>query len=274
MSGRRILLSAGLFALVSAGAAFAAEEEDRRIAKALQDNSFLIEEAYNQEPGVVQHILNIRKQGRDWDLVFTQEWPLWSMEHQFSYSIPFTRLRSSGQRASGIGDVYLNYRYQFWTETMTRPAFAPRFSFIVPSGDETRGLGDGSNGMQINLPFSKIVSDRVTLHANAGYTRMFDIEGLKTNSYTLGGSVVYAASRTLNFMLEGLHDWSEAVDTGEIVRERAFTLSPGIRYAFNLDAGQLVVGAGAPMVFVSGQRTSYGAIIYLSFEHSFLNKKK
>src|SRR5437867_10915261 len=29
------------------------------LAKGIQDNSFLIEEAYNQEPGVVQHILNV-----------------------------------------------------------------------------------------------------------------------------------------------------------------------------------------------------------------------
>jgi hypothetical protein len=35
-----------------------AEEDDKRPAAAIQDNSFLIEEAYNQEEGVVQHILN------------------------------------------------------------------------------------------------------------------------------------------------------------------------------------------------------------------------
>src|SRR5438105_15896804 len=29
------------------------------LAKGIQDNSFFIEEAYNQEPGVVQHILNV-----------------------------------------------------------------------------------------------------------------------------------------------------------------------------------------------------------------------
>ena len=29
------------------------------LAKGIQDNSFFIEEAYNQEPGVVQHIFNV-----------------------------------------------------------------------------------------------------------------------------------------------------------------------------------------------------------------------
>jgi hypothetical protein len=29
------------------------------LAKGIQDNSFFIEEAYNQEPGVMQHIFNV-----------------------------------------------------------------------------------------------------------------------------------------------------------------------------------------------------------------------
>jgi len=29
------------------------------LAKGIQDNSFSVEEAYNHEPGVVQHILNV-----------------------------------------------------------------------------------------------------------------------------------------------------------------------------------------------------------------------
>jgi predicted mannosyl-3-phosphoglycerate phosphatase (HAD superfamily) len=38
---------------------------DDRPAKGIQDNSFLIEEAYNQEAGVVQGIATLRRQGRD-----------------------------------------------------------------------------------------------------------------------------------------------------------------------------------------------------------------
>ncbi len=261
---------AALAAILLFAFSASAQDKDPRTAAALQDNSFLIEEAYNQEAGVVQHILGLRRQGRDWDLVFTQEWPLWSQTHQFSYSIPFTRLRSEGQRASGMGDVMLNYRFQALSETANNPAFSPRFSVIVPSGNDLRGLGDGSTGIQINLPFSKIVSDRVSLHANAGYTHLFDVQNLKTDGYFLGGSIIYAATRNLNFMFETVGDWSEVVDSGAITREKSLTISPGVRYAFNLDAGQLVVGAGAPIVFTDGQKTSYGAILYLSFEHRFL----
>jgi hypothetical protein len=251
-----------------------AEDNDPRPAKALQDNSFLIEEAYNQEPGVVQHILGLRRQGRDWELVFTQEWPVFSQMHQFSYSIPYARLRSDGQRASGLGDIFLNYRLQVLSETASLPAFAPRISLIVPSGDERRGLGDGSSGIQINLPFSKIVTDRVTLHANAGFTRLFDVQGLRPTTYTVGGSAVYAVSRQLNFLFEAVGEWAETVETPALLtRERLLTLSPGVRYAFNFaDGAQLVLGAGAPVVLTEGKRPSYGAILYLSYEHSFLKK--
>ena len=52
----------------------------------IKDNSFLIEEAYNQEEGVVQHISNWMRDRatNDWIYTFTQEWPIGSQTHQFS----------------------------------------------------------------------------------------------------------------------------------------------------------------------------------------------
>jgi len=44
----------------------------------IEDNSFLIEEAYNQERGVVQHISAWERSlgSSAWGFAFTQEWPL------------------------------------------------------------------------------------------------------------------------------------------------------------------------------------------------------
>jgi hypothetical protein len=36
------------------------------LAKGIQDNSFFIEEAYNQEPGVVQHIFKLGNRFHQW----------------------------------------------------------------------------------------------------------------------------------------------------------------------------------------------------------------
>src|SRR5262249_32007190 len=45
---------------------------------AIEDNNFLVEEAYNQEFGVVQHIQNFQRywNSKDWIYTFPQEWPV------------------------------------------------------------------------------------------------------------------------------------------------------------------------------------------------------
>src|SRR5689334_10839155 len=56
----------------------------------IQDNSFLVEEAYNQNFGVVQHISSFTRfwSSKDWNYTFTQEWPVpGNARHQLSYSL-------------------------------------------------------------------------------------------------------------------------------------------------------------------------------------------
>ena len=116
-----------------------ADDDDPRPAAGIKENSFLIEEAYNQEPGEIQHVLTLQRQYRDWFLNFSQEWALGSQTHQLSYSVPYSWLRSDGQRVKGVGDAEITYRYQAWLETATSPAFAPELSLILPSGNRNRG---------------------------------------------------------------------------------------------------------------------------------------
>jgi len=43
----------------------------------IEDNSFLIEEAYNQDPGVIQHISSFQyMKDHTWIYTFTDEWPV------------------------------------------------------------------------------------------------------------------------------------------------------------------------------------------------------
>ncbi|MEQ1696756.1 MAG: transporter [Hyphomicrobiaceae bacterium] len=269
MSKRYTISLAFAATLASTGMSLAAGD-DNRPAAGVQDNSFLIEEAYNQEAGVVQHINSWRRQGRDWNYMFTQEWPIRTENHQFSYSVPYIWLRGDGVRSQGVGDIFLNYRFQALKETSSQPAFAPRASLILPTGDAGKGTGNDSVGYQFNLPLSKIVSDRLTLHFNAGHTAFVDVEGHRPRSYNLGGSVVYALNRTTNLMLESTIEWNQQVASGLLERERVVTLSPGIRHAFNLAGdAQLVLGLAMPVTF-KPEKTDYGVLMYLSYEHSFL----
>src|SRR5215813_7957720 len=79
----------------------------------IQDNSFLLEEAYNQEPGVVQHINSFQLfRNTGWAYTFTQEWPVPGIKHQLSYSIPILDVDFQLGKVSGLSDIALNYRYQ------------------------------------------------------------------------------------------------------------------------------------------------------------------
>ena len=224
-------------------------------AQHIEDNSFLIEEAYNQEQGVVQHIASwIRAlHSVPWVLTFTQEWPLGSQAHQLSYSIPFQR---SPQRYSGFGDAAINYRYQLLAADAPI-ALAPRVSLLIPTGSEPRGLGSGSLGAQLNLPLSAQLGSSLVSHWNAGVTAIPDV-----TTYNLGGSVIWLASPVFNILCEVV--WLEQ-NTGE----RSIILNPGVRWAHNFASGLQIVPGIAYGLGLGPSRGERSAFFYLSFEHRF-----
>ncbi|MEP6602865.1 MAG: transporter [Spartobacteria bacterium] len=245
------------------------------LAKGIQDNSFLVEEAYNQEAGVVQHIFNlpILFTGHEKEITpsFTQEWPVFSQTHQFSYTIPYTFTEND----NGFQDIRLNYRFQAFMEGERTPAFAPRFTLVTPAGDADKGFGNDRLGYEINLPFSKIVSDRWTVHFNAGGSIFPDVRGHDLKNYSLGASAIYAVSKDFNLMLESVVGWNEDVDLARRVgRTTNVLISPGARYAFNLpNEAQLVVGLAVP-VGLTSDSPDWGLFFYCSFEHPFAGKSK
>ncbi len=253
-----------------------------RPAAGIMDNSFLVEEAYNQEPGVVQHILNVahsvtRHRGpddREWDFAFTQEWPFLSQTHQLSFTLPYALVESGGRSQDGINDISLHYRYQVLLETERTPAFAPSFSLILPTGNAANGFGDDTVGYQINLPLSKIVSDRWTLHANAGVTYLPDVGGHDLVSYNLAASAIYAVTPTFNLMLEAVSNFDDAVnDFDRTERSVSAVISPGARYAFNhSNDAQTVIGIAVP-IGITSDAPDYGIFLYASFEHFFFRPK-
>jgi len=230
------------------------------------DNSFLVEEAFNQDPRIVQNIVNWSRQNGDWLLTYTQEWPAPGVRHQLSYTIPFS--------ASGIGDAYLNYRLQVSEEGRRRPAFAPRLSAILPTG-----RGPSSPGLQTNLPFSKQRGDWY-FHWNAGMTWQRAPERLSLVTPAFAGSAIYRLEPMLNLMIESVLSFDQRVATPPqlsplgapvFTRERShtFTLSPGVRGGWNLDPEtQVIIGAAVPISWTSG-KASAGVFGYFSYELPF-----
>src|SRR6266851_5523134 len=163
-------LRLALVLLVPCGVATAQTQTDP---KTIQDNSFLVEEAYNQERGVVQHIntFSYFADSHDWFYTFTQEWPVpGDARHQLSYTLAFLHAGAFPGSGVGIGDVALNYRYQLVGDSNACVAFAPRFSLFFPTGDSTSGRGSGGFGLQTSLPLSVVLSRKLVSHWNAGAT--------------------------------------------------------------------------------------------------------
>lgn len=243
----------------------------------IQDNSFLVEEAYNQEPGVVQHISTFTRyqESRDWIYTFTQEWPVGGLKHQLSFTLPWQRLGASLDGKQAFGDVALNYRYQLLGDGDAPVAIAPRFSLLLPTGDETRGYGKGGTGFQVNLPVSFTLGESFVGHFNVGAThtpRALSPDGDRgsTRDYNLGQSFIWLAAPRFNVMLEYVYTSGETVTgPGRTDRQNASYLSPGIRWAYNFPSGlQIVPGLAVP-IGVGASRGEKAIFLYLSFEHPF-----
>lgn len=240
----------------------------------ISDNSFLVEEAFNQEPGVVQNIFGATRISGTWAASFTQEWPAPSKTHQLSYTLPFVH----DHAASGIGDTLINYRYQLLDEGPGRPACAPRASLILPTGDSERGFGNGSFGVQWNVPFSKQTGDWYW-HWNAGLTwlphakatfREGDLAVVRRDHLTspfLAGSAIYRLRPMFHVMLESVLSFDDAIEEHGTSRETSFTVSPGVRGGWNIGAKQFVLGIAAPVTWAPD--TNAGVFLYASYELPF-----
>jgi len=248
------------------------------LAKGIQDNSFFIEEAYNQEPGVVQHIFNLAidftNGSREIGPSFTQEWPVFSQTHQFSYTVGAL----GGDGAAGMADLMINYRWQAAMESASFPAFSPRVSLILATGDADRGFGSGGPGWQVNLPFSKQTNDWYW-HWNVGLTWLErakasfqdgDLRVVRRDQLAspfFAGSAIYRLRPMFHLMLESVLNFDETIEELDVRRETIFTLSPGVRAGWDIGDKQVVLGVAVPITWTS--EPDAGVFVYASYELPF-----
>lgn len=276
MSRFRLLVTALLaFCVLPLFAQEPTAPEKRNDSPSIQDNSFLIEEAYNQEPAVVQHISTFvrRFESHDWVYSFTQEWPVNGIKHQLSYTVAGAHAGDFSGSGSGIGDLAINYRYQLVGNGETRLAIAPRLSVLLPTGNSAYGRGFGGAGLQTNTAASIVLSKKFVTHVNAGATwvphaknEFGDRAGMA--GYNLGHSLVWLATPRFNVLVEtAYNDFQNVVAPGKTERAQDLLVSPGVRWAYNFKSGlQIVPGVAVP--FGAGPTAGEkGLVLYLSFEH-------
>ena len=237
---------------------------------AISDNSFLVEEAFNQEAGVFQNIFGMVRTDRTWWPAFTQEWPLGTQKHQFSYTLAWY----NGPGESGFGNTLINYRYQATVEGPGRPAFSPRLSLVLPTGERERADGFHKPGLEINLPFSKQIGD-IYWHWNAGLTWLPSVDALSPGDDSaslerpfIAGSAIFRLKPMFHLMLESVVQSVEARTDDGTSRAGLFTLSPGARGGWNIGDHQLVVGFAVPITW-GESLTDKAAFFYTSYELPF-----
>ncbi len=263
-----VYLTASIFMALNCLDQSFAQTENKFDFKRIDDNSFLIEEAYNQDPGVIQHISTFQYfRSKTWLYTFTDEWPAGGRKHQLSFTIPV--LGNAGY--TGFGDLELNYRYQ--AIYRDRIAFSPRFSLILPTGSSRKGLGSGVTGYQVDLPLSYLLSQKFVTHYNLGLTitpGSKNINGSKSDITIMnyGLSLINFFRQNLNFMLE-VAGFTTFIKGHELKTQvsNSVTINPGFRFAINFKSGlQIVPGAAIPVI-LEGSQATLGAFGYLSFEH-------
>ncbi len=259
--------------VIAAVCALAASRADAQAAPPIRDNSFLVEEAYNQEARVVQHIsvLALSRDPHGWEYSFTQEWPAGGQRHQLSVTVPLMHAAD----ATGVGDLALNYRYQLAFDDATGNAVAPRLSLILPTGDADAGRGTSSLGVQGNLPISWGLHRTLVTHWNVGGTWTPSARAptggrVATRDVFAAASAIWLPIRTVNVMVEAV--WArEELAVGADTRraEESAWISPGLRAAIDFPSGlQIVPGLAFPFGIgrTEGERR---VVVYLSFEHGF-----
>jgi len=279
---RSTLWSAAAILALALAVLPAAAAPDESWPPAIEDNSFLVEEAYNQGAGVVQWIVafqQFRPSGAWYD-AFTTEWPAPDQTNQLSLTIPY--IAETERLPSGWGDISLNYRYQALAGGERGWWFAPRLTAILPTGEWRDDLGNGAPGMQIGLPFSRRFTRgfAMTLNASGQYVPLSrgtaeDGSAFKADAWGVseGLSLVWLASSRFNLMLEAVATQDRvAVDDGRTENVSVALASPSFRWAINFRSGQLVLGAAVP-IGLTDASPDWSALFYCSWESALWTPK-
>ena len=257
----------------------------------IEDNSMFIEEAFNQEAGIIQHISNFVFTGKNFAYNYTQEIPLADDKHQLSFGVSYASLQKpegltaigSNYLTSGLGDIYVNYRPMLFNKH-DWALVIPRFTLIVPTGNSRYGLGSGGWGGQFNMAVTKRISRKTTMHYNAGYTVIkqadyytYKDDGTPVKKFekdlpakNIGASAIWQMTPKFNLMCEYVTTFGKAIeDDGSLVKNNITIINPGFRFAVDIGKVQIVPGLGVPINFNNGAYDGTGAFVYLSIEPAY-----
>lgn len=248
----------------------------------LQDNGFLVEEAFTQESDEIQHTLKFRRnfKGNAWESLAEEELPLGNEKHQLTIAVPVSYFTSdNNERVRGIGDVEIGYRYQLLGGDTARVSIAPGISTILPTGKYQRELGTGSFGVELSLPISIALSKRFMTHSNVGITFLPRARNPQRNranitNFELGQSLVWLVHPKFNPLVEVVWERNKEVIGHNFTKpENELFVSPGFRWGHTFKNGLTIFPGVAFPIGVAASKGDNGIFFYLSFEHPFKKRE-
>lgn len=211
-----------LFAVLAAPSAIAGDPS------MIEDSNFMPESGWNRTDAVVQYSTFFLGSATSHEL--TQEWAASTPRHQLSYVVPFY-----SERESGLGDVMLSYRYQAVGGEGSQFAIAPRVSLVLPTRSER--FGAASRGVQLNVPISALLTERVVSHTNVGASWYHDRDQRELN---VSQQVALSVSDRISVTLDAAY-------TRGFKGDDMFVVRPGVQFAFEVPGGlQLAPGIAFP----------------------------
>jgi hypothetical protein len=248
----------------------------------IEDNSFLVDEAFNQEKGVMQFISNFHWSNISLHCMtyaFRHEIPV-NNYHQISYTLQYNFSQPFGKtNYSGPGDISIGYTYlaagkDDWL------MMVPQINFILPTGDPAKGLGNGGFGGKLGLALTKRLSRAVVTHYNISCTMIYKADYyMKTlqaesrkaerniNIKTFATSLIWYPTARFNLMFESVVNLLNDVQAnGSSIQVWQVTSNPGLRFAFDLKKALMVTGVSFPFNFDNNSKDQTGFFMYLSLE--------
>lgn len=258
---------------ISKAAKSEAEKLDNRF---LQSNGLLVETAYHQEEGEVQHTFTFShsRQG-GWASVIAQEWPVFSEKHQVSFSLPAALLVKSPDGNRGVGDLTLEYSYFLLGNNKSRITVAPGVGVSLPTGSVAKGFGAGGPGALVKLPISIMLSRRFASNSTVEYSYVSaakNAEGdqFHLSHYGVGQSFVWFARPKFNVLVEAVWEKSRAANRAGFKEiDSDLFISPGVRWAHVFHNGLAIIPGVALPLGVGASRGDHRIFFSLAVEHRF-----
>jgi hypothetical protein len=187
----------------------------------IEDQAFFAESAWAGGGGASQYAMFVLRDAHAFEVA--QVWSPDGGRSHFGYTVPLYR-----DERTGLGDVAVHFRRQLAGNTASRCALAARASMILPT--RHAHFGGSSAGVQVNIPLSVRVHERLSTHTNLGATWFRSRE----NELSLAQSVALDLPGNVTFSVEGAYTRAAGGDALLVVR-------PGVQLSIETPAGLTIV---------------------------------